>query len=308
MPGRRRPPGRDRRRRPSAAPGATWASRGLPVIFDLPPALAVKRADEFARDVHPVLQTACARCHNEQLPGQFQLIEVKTRHGPDGRRPPRQPRRDPPADRPRQPGPERAALQRARPARQRPEPAADLPGVERPRLPDHRRLGQQPPTRRPAGRRRRSDPVRADGADRRRADGFAVDRGAGPGAVPGVTTVPPAPTRPRPSPASDRKESCRPTRCRPRPGHGRREAVRALRPRSSPPRTCSAALGPSPSRRRRPPLPTRPGRRPAARTVPPSRRVAAHPRPRPRPPASPTPTAERREARQARPGLLERRS
>ena len=53
---------------------------GLPVIFDLPAPLAVKRADEFARLVHPVLQKACARCHNEQYPGGFQLVQVKTRH------------------------------------------------------------------------------------------------------------------------------------------------------------------------------------------------------------------------------------
>jgi len=51
----------------------------LPMIFDLPPAQAVKRADEFARYVHPVLQTYCARCHNEHYDGTFQLIQVKTK-------------------------------------------------------------------------------------------------------------------------------------------------------------------------------------------------------------------------------------
>ena len=51
----------------------------LPVIFDLPPAQAVKRADEFARYVHPVLQTYCARCHNERYDGTFQLIQMKTK-------------------------------------------------------------------------------------------------------------------------------------------------------------------------------------------------------------------------------------
>ncbi|MGO9601360.1 MAG: hypothetical protein ACLP7Q_25550 [Isosphaeraceae bacterium] len=75
---------------PSDRPGALDASvisgarRGmgitdLPVIFDLPPAQAVKRADEFARYVHPVLQTYCARCHNERYDGTFQLIQVKTK-------------------------------------------------------------------------------------------------------------------------------------------------------------------------------------------------------------------------------------
>lgn len=52
---------------------------GLPVIFDLPQALAVKRASEFSRLVHPVLQRACAGCHNERHPGPFQLAQVKNR-------------------------------------------------------------------------------------------------------------------------------------------------------------------------------------------------------------------------------------
>jgi hypothetical protein len=61
------------------------ARRGLgiaetPVIFDLPPAVAVQRANQFARFVHPVLQTYCARCHNERYDGRFQLVEVRTRH------------------------------------------------------------------------------------------------------------------------------------------------------------------------------------------------------------------------------------
>jgi hypothetical protein len=62
----------------------TGARRGmgvsdLPVIFDLPPAQAVKRSDEFARYVHPVLQTYCARCHNDQYDGSFQLVPFKTK-------------------------------------------------------------------------------------------------------------------------------------------------------------------------------------------------------------------------------------
>ena len=51
----------------------------LPVIFDLPPAVAVQRAGEFARNVHVILQASCARCHNERYDGRFQLIEVKRR-------------------------------------------------------------------------------------------------------------------------------------------------------------------------------------------------------------------------------------
>lgn len=53
--------------------------KGLPVIFDLPPAVAARRADEFARAVHPILQAYCAKCHNESHEGSFQLIEIKSR-------------------------------------------------------------------------------------------------------------------------------------------------------------------------------------------------------------------------------------
>jgi hypothetical protein len=56
----------------------------LPVIFDLPPPVAVKRADHFARYVHPVLQSACTRCHNENQPREFQLIQVTGRRAPTG--------------------------------------------------------------------------------------------------------------------------------------------------------------------------------------------------------------------------------
>jgi hypothetical protein len=51
----------------------------LPVIFDLPTPLAVKRADEFARYVHPLLQFYCAKCHDEQYDGAFQLVRIKGR-------------------------------------------------------------------------------------------------------------------------------------------------------------------------------------------------------------------------------------
>ncbi len=51
----------------------------LPVIFDLPTSQAVKRADEFARFVHPVLQLYCAKCHNEHYEGGFQLIQIKNK-------------------------------------------------------------------------------------------------------------------------------------------------------------------------------------------------------------------------------------
>jgi hypothetical protein len=49
----------------------------LPVIFDLPPSAALKRAQEFQNYVHPVLQSYCAKCHNDRYEGNFQLIEFK---------------------------------------------------------------------------------------------------------------------------------------------------------------------------------------------------------------------------------------
>jgi hypothetical protein len=52
---------------------------GLPVIFDLPAPLAVKRANEYFRSVHPLLQLYCARCHDGNYNGQFQLIPIKSR-------------------------------------------------------------------------------------------------------------------------------------------------------------------------------------------------------------------------------------
>jgi hypothetical protein len=51
----------------------------LPVVFDLPPAQAVKRGDEFSHYVHPVLQTYCARCHNDHYEGKFQLVPFKNK-------------------------------------------------------------------------------------------------------------------------------------------------------------------------------------------------------------------------------------
>src|SRR5262249_6103805 len=47
---------------------------GLPVIFDLPQATAILRAEQFKRDVHPILQFYCAKCHNGEYQGEFQLV------------------------------------------------------------------------------------------------------------------------------------------------------------------------------------------------------------------------------------------
>lgn len=49
----------------------------LPVVFDLPPNAAVRRADEFRRYVHPVLQTYCAKCHDDRHDGSFQLLDFQ---------------------------------------------------------------------------------------------------------------------------------------------------------------------------------------------------------------------------------------
>ncbi len=56
-----------------------YASGGPLRIFDLPPALATKRAEEFANYVQPVLQSRCAGCHNEKYTGEFQLIQFKNK-------------------------------------------------------------------------------------------------------------------------------------------------------------------------------------------------------------------------------------
>ena len=53
--------------------------RDLPVIFDLPLPLAIKRTEEFSRYVHPLLQAYCARCHDAKYDGQFQLVPIKSR-------------------------------------------------------------------------------------------------------------------------------------------------------------------------------------------------------------------------------------
>lgn len=50
----------------------------LPVIYDLPQPLAIRRAEEFRDYVHPVLQAFCAKCHNAAYDGSFQLITAAT--------------------------------------------------------------------------------------------------------------------------------------------------------------------------------------------------------------------------------------
>lgn len=56
----------------------------VPVIFNLPSQLAVKRAQEFGYYVHPILQQKCARCHNEKYDGKFRMIQVFGKRGLKG--------------------------------------------------------------------------------------------------------------------------------------------------------------------------------------------------------------------------------
>jgi hypothetical protein len=51
----------------------------LSIVLDLPPGAALKRADEFKKYVHPVVQTYCVQCHNDRYEGEFHLIPFKTR-------------------------------------------------------------------------------------------------------------------------------------------------------------------------------------------------------------------------------------
>jgi len=52
---------------------------GVPVIFDLPAPQAIRRYQQFAQRVHPILQKQCAGCHNERTPGSFPLFQAKNR-------------------------------------------------------------------------------------------------------------------------------------------------------------------------------------------------------------------------------------
>jgi hypothetical protein len=53
---------------------------GPPIIFDLPPQVAVRRYQEFGRSVHMELQTHCAKCHDvETHTGSFRLYRARTK-------------------------------------------------------------------------------------------------------------------------------------------------------------------------------------------------------------------------------------
>jgi hypothetical protein len=52
---------------------------GVPVIFDLPTPLAIRRTHEFITLVNPLLQAYCVRCHDGNYEGPFQLVPTKTR-------------------------------------------------------------------------------------------------------------------------------------------------------------------------------------------------------------------------------------
>lgn len=57
--------------------------KSTPVIFDLPEALALKRAQEFNEFIHPTLQRFCASCHNERTPNGFGLVSAQGRAARD---------------------------------------------------------------------------------------------------------------------------------------------------------------------------------------------------------------------------------
>ncbi len=52
---------------------------GMPVIFDLPTPLAIKRTHEFIRFVNPLLQAYCVKCHDGNYDGEFQLVPTRNR-------------------------------------------------------------------------------------------------------------------------------------------------------------------------------------------------------------------------------------
>lgn len=54
---------------------------GMPVIFDLPTPLAIKRTQEFISFVNPLLQAYCVKCHDGNYQGAFQLVPTKSRSG-----------------------------------------------------------------------------------------------------------------------------------------------------------------------------------------------------------------------------------
>ncbi len=52
---------------------------GTPVIFNLPPAVAAKRYQEFSVGVQRVLIKSCVKCHDERYQGDFKLIDIKSK-------------------------------------------------------------------------------------------------------------------------------------------------------------------------------------------------------------------------------------
>lgn len=49
-----------------------------PEVFDLPEGLAVRRYQEFGNTIHPLLQNACAGCHDENSGRNFQVIRARS--------------------------------------------------------------------------------------------------------------------------------------------------------------------------------------------------------------------------------------
>ncbi|MCA1686410.1 MAG: hypothetical protein LC745_10635, partial [Planctomycetia bacterium] len=182
---------------------------GLPVIFDLPPAVAVKRAEQFARDVHPVLQAACVKCHNEQHSGTFQLVEVKLRRGPSGEV--LRANLDATLRLVDPENPARSELLSSAlvPHGNRPSPRPIFRGSNDPRYQILAAWVNSLRVNRPA---EAVVPTRyAPTKEAAGGEGFAVERAAGQGAAPGVTTTA-VTNQPRLVPGLDRKEVLEPSR------------------------------------------------------------------------------------------------
>ncbi len=116
---------------------------GMPVIFDLPTPLAIKRVHEFKNFINPILQAYCVRCHDGHYDGEYQLVPMKSRadHTADGYRAnldatlrlidPESPAKS-------------ELLTSTLRSWPRAAPAPDFPGVERPNISDSRDVGAQP--------------------------------------------------------------------------------------------------------------------------------------------------------------------
>ena len=102
--------------------------RDLPVIFDLPLPLAIKRTEEFTRYVHPLLQAYCAKCHDGQIRRSVSARPDQVPGRSNAERPACQPGRDAATHRPQESVAQCAALEHAPAAWQRRQARPIFPG------------------------------------------------------------------------------------------------------------------------------------------------------------------------------------